>query len=224
MNCGMPPQRVLPLTVVIPRIHKALRFYGVQANNSDQNYAVKVWGPFVPNGVDIEVDAALPFGNAAMVEVLVDQAQQLWDPIDIVNLTDLATYSHSSFAACAFYDNNPRRIRFSWNPGADGDQVRVTYDTVIPDPATPDTRLFLPEYFTPMVGVRVSIDCVPDILLNDPARRESLLLRLELLGAEKQEWEKEWDIDRFTSPQQGATSRLPFNHNRPGWRAMRRRF
>lgn len=218
----MPSQRELPLTIVYPEINKALRFYGAQAALSDQNLTLKIWGPFSPTDKDMAVSTALNFSDAGIVEILVDEANNIWDPVDIVNKADLAPYEHSGRPAVAFY-GTPKRMCFSWDPVADQSRIRVSYDETVPDVATPQSAIFLPEYFAPMVGVRVARPCIAYILKVSPDKKESLDLRLSLLTEEKSEWEAEWKIKRFTSEQQGATRRLPFNRNRPGWRSMRRR-
>lgn len=223
LNLGIPPQRVLPLSIVLPKIREELRFRGAQTKLSDQNYQLKVSAGFIPAGKDIAVPAGWSFtpGAAAMVEVLVSASDDNWDPVEIVNKADLESYERSGQLAVAFYGNNPARMCFSWDPLEGGDQVRVSYDETVFDPATITTAVFMPEAFVPMVGVCVALKCLPDLADKDWKSVEVLNRRETHLIAQKAQWEEEWKMERFTSQQQGATQRLAFNRNRPGWRSLR---
>lgn len=225
VNLGLPPQRVLPLTVVLPKIHEQLKFRGVQSKLSDQNYKLAVSPPFIPDGRDIAVPNGWAFerGAEAIVEVLVDETSDVWDAIEIVNKADLDVYEQSGRLAVAFYGHNPARMAFSWDPALAGHQLRVSYDETQADPATIDTKIFLPDGFAPLVGVCVALECIPDLIEAGWKDADALDRRAAMLLAKKAEWQEEWKFERFSSAQQGATQRLPFNRNRPGWRSHFRR-
>lgn len=217
IGCGMPPQRILPLTVVTPRIHEALRFYNAGLELSTANATVKVSAPFLPTGVDMTVPTSWAFGDPAMVEIAADGAETDWNPVRIVNLDALETFEQSGERAIAFY-GAPAKMRFSWDPSLDPSRVRITYDETISDPQAVDALLdTLPDYYIGMVAARVCLDCIPDMMDKAPEREAALAIRADRHSTRLKEWEKKWEWKTNDKHQQGSTQRPAFNRNRSGW-------
>jgi hypothetical protein len=214
---GMPAQRILPLTVVSPRIHEALRYYNAGLELSTQNQTIKVSAPFSATAIEMAVPASWAFGEAAIVEIAADDAETDWDQIQIVNLDALETYEQSGQRAVAFF-GAPSRMRFSWDASLETRRLRVSYDEVVADPQALDAALgTLPDYYIGMVAARVSLDCIPDLMDKAPEREAALGIRAARLTVRLAEWEKKWDWKVNDKHQQGHTSRPAFNRGRSGW-------
>jgi hypothetical protein len=217
VNCGMPSQRLLPLTVITPRIHEALRFYNAGLELSTHNQTIKVSAPFVATGIEMAVPTSWAFGDAALAEIAADGAETDWNPIRIVNLDALETFEHSGERAIAFY-GTPARMRFSWDPSLDPERIRISYDEVFSDPQAVDVQIdTLPDYYIGMVAARVSLNCIPDIMDKAPEREGALTIRAQRLTIRLDEWEKKWEWKTNDKHQQGSTQRPAFNRNRAGW-------
>lgn len=214
---GMPAQRILPLTVVTPRIHEALRYYNAGLELSTQNQTIKVSAPFVANAIEMAVPAGWLFGEAAIVEIATDNAETDWDSVQIVNLDALETFEELGTRAVAFF-GTPSRMRFSWDPTQDARRLRVSYDEVIRDPQTVDAAILaLPNYYIGMVAARAGLDCIADLMEKAPEREKALDIRGARLTVKLGEWEKKWDSKVNDKHQQGHTSRPAFNRGRAGW-------
>lgn len=214
---GMPAQRILPLTVVVPRIHEALRFYNAGLELSTQNQTIKVSAPFVVTGIEMAVPASWAFGDAAIVEIAADDAETDWDQVRIVNLDALEIFEQAGQQAVAFF-GAPSRMRFSWDPSLETRRIRISYDEVVADPQAIDATLVtLPDYYIGMVGARVALDCIPDLMDRAPDREKALDIRMARLSVRLAEWEKKWESKVNDKHQQGHTSRPAFNRGRDGW-------
>lgn len=217
VNLGMPPQRVLPLTVVTVFIHAALKYYNAGLELSTQNALLKVSAPFLPSGIEMAVPQSWLFGDAAIAEIAKDSAETDWDPLHIVNLDVLEDAKDSGELAVSFF-GTPQRMRFSWNPQQDSRRIRVSYDETQADPTAVDQLLStLPDYYVPMVAAHVGLDCLPDVMDKWPEREKTLEIRGSRLSVKLVEWERKWDWKQNDHHQQGQTRRGAFNRNRSGW-------
>lgn len=214
---GMPAQRILPLTVVTPRIHEALRFYNAGLELSTRNQTIKVSEPFSATAIEMALPAAWLFAEAAIVEIAANDIETDWNPIQIVNLDALGTFEQSGQRAIAFF-GAPPRMRFSWDPSQDSRRLRVSYDEIVSDPEAIDAALrTLPDYYIGMVAARVALDCIADLMEKAPEREKALDVRGARLTVKLYEWEKKWDSKVNDKHQQGHTSRPSFNRGRSGW-------
>jgi hypothetical protein len=211
---GLPAQRILPLTIVIPQLHAALSYYhaGLELSSNDQT--IKTSEPFSPTDIEIPVPASWAFGDPAIVEIATDSDETDWDPIQIVSRDMLETFEQSGTMAVCFF-GTPARMRFSWDPTQDSRRIRILYDEILSDPQAIDSDIStIPDYFVPMVAARVALDCLADVLERAPEREASLAVRGERLLTRLREFEKLWDAKRLGPKKQGVTFRPAFNRNR----------
>jgi hypothetical protein len=216
VNCGLPAQRILPLTLVIPKLHEALRFYWADLELSDRNWTLKPW-IFSPTAQEMAVSASLAFGKPALAEIATDSTETDWNPIDIVDIQDLELYEREGKRGVAIF-GDPKRLKFSWDPTISSQRVKISYDEILPEPQAIDTQIAaLPEYYIPMVAARVALDCMADIIDRDPSRAAAIEVREGRLTVRLAEWERKWDNWRATPDQQAPMTRPAFNRNRNGW-------
>jgi len=215
-NCGLPPQKVLPLTIVVPAIHEALKFYWADLELSDRNFTLKPW-IFLPTDQEMAVSPALAFGKPAIAEIATDSSETDWNSIDIVDFQDLELFEREGQRAVAFF-GSPTRLRFSFDPTVTAQRVKVSYDEILLEPQAIDAQIAaLPAYYIPMVGARAALDCMADVVERDPSREAAIQIREARLIKRLEEWDKKFENWCATPNQQGPTTRPAFNRGRSGW-------
>ncbi|GEM_PF-4137485 len=155
----------------------------------------------VPGGVGVN------FSEAQFVRRLVDEANDIWDFVEVVDdIQELQNAINSGRYAILFY-GTPTQYYLSWEPSANEETLEIWQDRDPLDASGFGHEPDFPPRFHRMVATRATLYyAMPHLLMCDAKKFGAFVnMKATLLGNEIKDMEKDFDWYRFGSPGMGGS-------------------